>query len=188
MSLKRFAWLQLLPLIIADFSLAATTQIHFSEDSANGNKQNIPNAKGEKDIYLNNGAVKVDTSNIKDMDALRNSVEFEVYQINDNEVSYAVFESKAGICYGFKSSEGINLTDSTTYYVDKTKQNYYATVVGANVSVENVPQNIQYSPLFFIRDPNLSKQVQTEEKKSRPVLIKTNIEKNTQILQNTICD
>ena len=198
-------------LSVANFSLADDIKMHFSEENVKGTTTQIQSAtpkladhiekaeqnskllnyssknSGKKDIYLNNGSTKVDTSNVKDMDALRNSVEFEVYQMSDTQVSYAVFESHAGICYGFKSPEGASLTDSTTFYMDKKQQDYYSSVVGANVSAKSSPQNVQYSPLFFIRDPDLSKRVQTEEKQVRPDLIKANIEKNASILRDVIC-
>lgn len=196
-------------------SMANTVKLHISESNVAGVKTEIPTAQEEaakqtqtenqagrdvqllkfsesntqgKVIYLNNDSSKeLNPSNIKDAKALGSSVEFEVYQINDKRVSYAVFESSAGVCYGFQSPAGANLTDSTTYYMDKKLADYYLSVVGANVSAKDAPKNVQYSPVFFIQDPELSKKIQQEEKVVREYLIRNNIDKNTAILTNIVC-
>ena len=46
----------------------------------------------------------------KDMEELANSVEFEVYKFNEAAASKTTFLSLAGICSGFKSDDGVDVT------------------------------------------------------------------------------
>ena len=152
-------------------------QIRISEQETNG-----------KTIYLDSSTSKeIDLNNVKDMEALRNSVEFEVYQISDQKISYSVFESAAGICYAFRSADGANMTDSTTYYMDKELADYYLSIVGAKLSAVEAPKDVQYSPVFYIRDPELSEKIQSEEKRIRAYLVKNKLDKNAAILTNVVC-
>ena len=122
-----------------------------------------------------------------DVNELGKSISFEVFEIKENKDSHSVFESGAGICYGFKSNDGVAFTDSTTYYVDKSKQQYYASIIGATVSSGVEPQNVQYAPVFNIQDPNLDREVKSEEQRNGKALVNKNLKKNKEILSNVVC-
>ena len=101
------------------------------------------NEKGKTTFINKAGDKKIDPSNASELNELGKSISFEVFEIKENKDSHSVFESGAGICYGFKSKEGVAFTDSTTYYLDKSKQQYYASIIGARVSFGVEPQNVQ---------------------------------------------
>ena len=86
-----------------------------------------------------------------------------------------------------QSNDGVVFTDSTTYYVDKSKQQYYASIIGATVSSSLEPQNVQYAPVFNIKDPNLDREVKSEEQRNGKVLVNKNLKKNKEILSNVVC-
>ena len=44
------------------------------------------------------------------MEELANSIEFEVYKFNEIAASKNNFRSPAGICSGFKSDDGVDVT------------------------------------------------------------------------------
>ena len=69
-----------------------------------------------------------------DMSALANSVEFETYKFNDMSASKTTFLSPAGICNGFKSDNGVNVTNSSNYYIKPNDASeYYGSVLGATI-------------------------------------------------------
>lgn len=81
----------------------------------------------------------------------------------------------------------MTFTDSTTYYVDKSKQQYYASIIGATVSSSVEPQNVQYAPVFNIQDPTLEREVKSEEQRNGKSLVNKNLKKNKEILSNIVC-
>ncbi|MBN6075966.1 hypothetical protein HYE60_12100 [Aggregatibacter actinomycetemcomitans] len=141
-----------------------------------------------KTTYINqNNGKKFDPKNAADVSELGKSIAFEVFEIKENKDSHSVFESGAGICYGFKYTDGVAFTDSTTYYVDKSKQQYYASIIGATVSSDVEPKNVQYAPVFNIQDPELDKEVKSEEQRNGKILINKNLQKSREILSNVVC-
>ena len=54
----------------------------------------------------------LDPKSEKDMEELANSVEFEVYKFNESASSKTTFLSPAGICSGFKSDDGVDVTNT----------------------------------------------------------------------------
>ena len=145
------------------------------------------NEKGKTTFINKAGDKKIDPSNASELNELGKSISFEVFEIKENKDSHSVFESGAGICYGFKSKEGVAFTDSTTYYLDKSKQQYYASIIGARVSSGVEPQNVQYAPVFNIQDPNLDREVKSEEQRNGKTLLNKNLKKNKEILSNVVC-
>ncbi|WP_109082872.1 hypothetical protein [Aggregatibacter kilianii] len=145
------------------------------------------NEKGKTTFINKTDNKKLDPSNTADVSELGKSISFEVFEIKENKDSHSVFESGAGICYGFKSKEGVAFTDSTTYYLDKSKQQYYASIIGATVSSGVEPQNVQYAPVFNIQDPNLDREVKSEEQRNGKTLLNKNLKKNKEILSNVVC-
>ena len=158
---------------------AGTSKQHFSFSDNN--------EKGKATFINKTGNKKLDPNNTADVSELGKSISFEVFEIKENKDSHSVFESGAGICYGFKSKEGVAFTDSTTYYLDKSKQQYYASIIGATVSSGVEPQNVQYAPVFNIQDPNLDREVKSEEQRNGKALVNKNLKKNKEILSNVVC-
>ena len=49
------------------------------------------------------------------------------------------------------------------------------------------PQNVQYAPVFNIQDPNLDREVKSEEQRNGKALVNKNLKKNKEILSNVVC-
>lgn len=150
----------------------------------------IHNEKPTHIAYVNRGAThKLNPSmDIKDAKALAASIEFEVFQINETKSSHTIFESGAGICSGFNSKVGVDVTDATTYYVvPVNKTEYYTNIATATVSSKADAKNMQYVPLFYIQDPKLAQKVQTEEHKQGKNLADQNIQQRKNMLSGVIC-
>lgn len=123
-----------------------------------------------------------------DAKALGSSIEFEVFQINEAKSSHTIFESGAGICSGFNSRTGVDVTDATTYYVvPVNKQEYYTNIATATVSSKEAAKNIQYVPVFYIHDPKLAQKVQAEENQQGKNLATQNIQHRKTMLSGVIC-
>ena len=76
----------------------------------------------------------LDPKSEKDMEELANSVEFEVYKFNEVAASKTTFLSPAGICSGFKSDDGVDVTNSSNYYIKPNDASeYYGSVLGATI-------------------------------------------------------
>lgn len=186
---------------------AASWSVHISEDGVITDKISQPthqarhegetqkqqfsfsdnNGQG-KTTYINkNNGKTFDPENAADVSELGNSIEFEVFEIKENKDSHSVFESGAGICYGFKYTDGVAFTDSTTYYLDQSKQQYYASIIGATMSSDVEPKNVQYAPVFNIQDPELNKEVKSEEQRNGKTLMNKNLQKSKEILSNVVC-
>lgn len=124
----------------------------------------------------------------QDAKALGSSIEFEVFQINETKSSHTIFESGAGICQGFHSRLGVEVTDATTYYViPVNKEEYYTNIATATVLSNEDSKNMQYVPVFYIQNPELAKKVQDEENKKGKNLASKNIENRKTILSHVIC-
>ncbi|MBN6711395.1 hypothetical protein JFL47_12005 [Haemophilus haemoglobinophilus] len=145
-------------------------------------------AENEKVSYLSykNTSFNPQNSN-NDAKALANSIEFEVYQISENKFSHTVFESGAGVCSGFSSNYGVEITDSRTYYINKPKNEYYASITGATAYSKMDINNMQYAPIFNIQDQELAKNIQAQEKEKGKELAEKNIKKSIKMLETVIC-
>lgn len=122
-----------------------------------------------------------------DAEKLAKSIEFEVYEVSEKQMAHTIFKSGAGICRGFKSHYGVDMMDSRTYYIDQTNDEYYASISGATLYSHNSPENIQYAPVFNIRDDKIAEKIQNEETKYGKQLATKNIEQNSDMLKETIC-
>ncbi|MFZ7223515.1 hypothetical protein [Avibacterium avium] len=141
----------------------------------------------ENKTYVSGQAEQLNPKKMSDAEKLAKSIEFEVYEVSENRVAHTVFKSGAGICRGFKSHYGVDMTDSRTYYIDQANNEYYASIAGATIYSKNVPQNVQYAPVFNIQDEKIARQVQDEENKYGKQIATENIEKSSEMLKRTIC-
>lgn len=125
-------------------------------------------------------------SNMGDIKKLADSVEFEVYEMKEGLQAHTVFEAGGGICTGFDTN-GVNIIDSRTYYVDQANNQYYASISGATVYAQQPPANVQYAPLFNIENPALAKGLQEQEREYGRKLASKNIKKSSNVLSNIVC-
>lgn len=172
--------------------------IHISESGAsektsssvqkNAGKSENQNIQQSNRTYLSKESdYKLDPQNNEDAQKLANSIEFEIYEIGENQTSHTIFESGAGICRGFNSTYGVDITDSRTYYVNKPNNEYYGSISGATVYSQNTPQNMQYAPVFNIQDPTLAQEIQDKQRKLGRKNAGKNIKQSSEMLSNSIC-
>lgn len=128
------------------------------------------------------------SSQQEDVSALASSVEFEFFKITEDSVSHTVFKSNAGICYGFKEGTGVQVTDSTTYYMVKnTQDEYYLNIAGAEIEQGKLPKEMQYVPVFHITDKNMLKNIKEEDQTIGALIAEENIKERTKVLSNVVC-
>ena len=106
----------------------------------------------------------LDPTSEKDMAELANSVEFEVYKFNESASSKTTFLSPAGICRGFKSDDGVDVTNSSSYYIKPNDASeYYGSVLGATIYKKGETKNSQYVPVYAIKNANVAKYIEKNE-------------------------
>ncbi|MDO5054519.1 MAG: hypothetical protein Q4D86_04290 [Pasteurella oralis] len=190
-------------LLLSNVSFAESWFIHISENSFTktyGSPEtqhsdersllDIHNEQPTHIAYVNRSSTRKlnPGMDIQDAEALGKSIEFEVFQINETKSSHTIFESGAGICKGFNSRVGVDVTDATTYYVvPVNKAEYYTNISTATVSSKADAKNMQYVPVFYIQDPKLAKKVQAEENKQGKNLADQNIQHRKNMLSGVIC-
>ncbi|PJG82880.1 hypothetical protein [Caviibacterium pharyngocola] len=138
--------------------------------------------------YLSKDAhAQLNPDDSKDAEKLASSIEFEIYEIGENKMAHTVYQSGAGICNGYQSALGVDITDSRTYYINQDENEYYASIAGATVYSKNDPDNVQYAPVFNIKNTDVAKQVQEEEQLYGKKMATQNIQKSANVLSGTIC-
>ena len=106
----------------------------------------------------------LDPKSEKDMEELANSVEFEVYKFNESAASKTTFLSPAGICSGFKSDDGVDVTNTSNYYIKPNDASeYYGSVLGATIYKKGETKHSQYVPVYAIRNVNVAKYIEQNE-------------------------
>lgn len=111
-----------------------------------------------------NTSYVMDGNAIKNVKELANSVEFEVYNISEDSSSRSVFISGAGVCHGFSTQNGVDLTNSTNYYViPDNEDEYYGSIVGATIYQKGKAKNVQYVPVYAVSDPQKIKEIREQE-------------------------
>lgn len=124
----------------------------------------------------------------QDAKELANSVEFEVYVMNEESSSRSVFVSGAGVCNGFDDEYGVDLTNSTNNYIHPGDDSqYYGGITGASIYRKGEPQNVQYVPVYVINDPSLEKEIRERDKTQTKKIVKHHIDSNRKVLDKMIC-
>lgn len=176
-------------LFFSTASFAESWSIHISEDNVNSTE--ISTDKSNSSVFYvskNSPRGFNPYSDMKDAYLLGQSIEFEMYEINEKRSSHIVFEAGAGVCRGYQSGSGVYVTDSTTYYVyPVNKKEYYKNIAIGNVSSGEGVRNVQYVPVFYIRDEKLAENVQKEDSKQGKKLASHNIRKRSDMLSQVIC-
>ncbi|MCK3658578.1 hypothetical protein A4G18_07595 [Pasteurellaceae bacterium Pebbles2] len=175
--------------VVSMEAAANSTSIHISESGSTVvTGSSAKPADSNAQTYISKGGLrKFNPKDKKDADKLASSVEFEVYSMTENSKTHTVFESNAGICYGFRNN-GVEITDSNTYYVNKkSKEEYYANIAGGVMNSRGKTQNVQYTSVFNIYDPTISKQVREKGTKFTRDAAERNLKDRAKVLSNVVC-
>lgn len=128
-------------------------------------------------------------SSEKDKEKLAQSIEFEVYTMNEELSSHSVYVSPAGICKGFEGDYGVDFTNTTNNYVNRgDKSQYYGGITGASLYQKDDAKNVQYVPVYVIKDAQLEKEIREREGRQTKQVARNNISTGEEFLDKTICN
>ena len=135
------------------------------------------------------GQKSLDPKSAKDIAELANSVEFEVYKFNELAASKTTFLSPAGICSGFKSDDGVDVTNSSNYYIKPNDASeYYGSVLGATIYKKGETKHSQYIPIYAIKNANVAKYIEQNEDPNVRKKANERIKEGRETLNKVICD
>ena len=135
------------------------------------------------------GQRSLDPKSEKDIEELANSVEFETYKFNDMSASKTTFLSPAGICNGFKSDNGVNVTNSSNYYIKPNDASeYYGSVLGATIYQKGETKTSQYVPVYAIKNENIAKYIEQNEEKNVRNKAYKRIREGREALNDVVCN
>ena len=135
------------------------------------------------------GQKSLDPKSAKDIAELANSVEFEVYKFNELAASKTTFVSPAGICSGFKSDDGVDVTNSSSYYMKPNDASeYYGSILGATIYKKGETKHSQYIPIYAIKNANVAKYIKQNEDPNVRKKANGRIKEGRETLNKVICD
>ena len=135
------------------------------------------------------GQKSLEPKSAKDIAELANSVEFEVYKFNELAASKTTFLSPAGICSGFKSDDGVDVTNSSNYYIKPNDASeYYGSVLGATIYKKGETKHSQYIPVYAIKNANVAKYIEQNEDPNVRKKANERIKEGRETLNKVICD
>lgn len=135
------------------------------------------------------GQRSLDPKSEKDMEELANSVEFEIYKFNETAASKTTFLSPAGICSGFKSDDGVDVTNSSNYYIKPNDASeYYGSVLGATIYKKGETKHSQYIPVYAIKNANVAKYIEQNEDPNVRKKANERIKEGRETLNKVVCD
>ena len=135
------------------------------------------------------GQKSLDPKSAKDIAELANSVEFEVYKFNELAASKTTFLSPAGICSGFKSDDGVDVTNTSNYYIKPNDASeYYGSVLGATIYKKGETKHSQYVPVYAIRNANVAKYIEQNEDPNIRKKANARIKEGRETLNKVVCD
>ena len=135
------------------------------------------------------GQKSLDPKSAKDIAELANSVEFEVYKFNELAASKTTFVSPAGICSGFKSDDGVDVTNSSSYYMKPNDASeYYGSILGATIYKKGETKHSQYIPIYAIKNANVAKYIEQNEDPNVRKKANERIKEGRETLNKVICD
>ena len=135
------------------------------------------------------GQKSLDPKSAKDIAELANSVEFEVYKFNEIAASKTTFVSPAGICSGFKSDDGVDVTNSSSYYMKPNDASeYYGSILGATIYKKGETKHSQYIPVYAIKNANVAKYIEQNEDPNVRKKANERIKEGRETLNKVICD
>ena len=135
------------------------------------------------------GQKSLDPKSAKDIAELANSVEFEVYKFNELAASKTTFVSPAGSCSGFKSDDGVDVTNSSSYYMKPNDASeYYGSILGATIYKKGETKHSQYIPIYAIKNANVAKYIKQNEDPNVRKKANERIKEGRETLNKVICD
>ena len=135
------------------------------------------------------GQKSLDPKSAKDIAELANSVEFETYKFNDMSASKTTFLSPAGICNGFKSDNGVDVTNSSNYYIKPNDASeYYGSVLGATIYKKGETKHSQYIPVYAIKNANVAKYIEQNEDPNVRKKANERFKEGRETLNKVVCD
>ena len=135
------------------------------------------------------GQKSLDPKSAKDIAELANSVEFEVYKFNELAASKTTFVSPAGICSGFKSDDGVDVTNSSSYYMKPNDASeYYGSILGATIYKKGETKHSQYIPIYAIKNANVAKYIKQNEDPNVRKKANERIKEGRETQNKVICD
>ena len=135
------------------------------------------------------GQKSLDPKSAKDIAELANSVEFEVYKFNELAASKTTFLSPAGICSGFKSDDGVDVTNSSNYYIKPNDASeYYGSVLGATIYKQGETKISQYVPVYAIKNANVAKYIENNEDPNVRRKANERIKEGRETLNKVVCN
>ena len=135
------------------------------------------------------GQRSLDPKSEKDIEELANSVEFEVYKFNESAASKTTFLSPAGICSGFKSDDGVDVTNTSNYYIKPNDASeYYGSVLGATIYKKGETKHSQYVPVYAIKNANVAKYIEQNEDPNVRKKANERIKEGRETLNKVVCD
>ena len=159
--------------------------------SVNVSESNISESNISETVkYIDGkGQKSLDPKSAKDIAELANSVEFEVYKFNELAASKTTFLSPAGICSGFKSDDGVDVTNSSNYYIKPNDASeYYGSVLGATIYKKGETKHSQYVPVYAIKNANVAKYIEQNEDPNVRKKANERIKDGRETLNKVICD
>lgn len=135
------------------------------------------------------GQRSLDPKSEKDMEELANSVEFEVYKFNEAAASKTTFLSPAGICSGFKSDDGVDVTNSSSYYMKPNDASeYYGSILGATIYKKGETKNSQYVPVYAVKNAKVAKYIEKHEDSNVRRKANERIKEGRDTLNKVVCN
>ena len=159
--------------------------------SVNVSESNISESNISETVkYIDGkGQKSLDPKSAKDIAELANSVEFEVYKFNELAASKTTFLSPAGICSGFKSDDGVDVTNSSNYYIKPNDASeYYGSVLGATIYKKGETKHSQYIPVYAIKNANVAKYIEQNEDPNVRKKANERIKEGRETLNKVVCD
>ena len=136
-----------------------------------------------------NGQRSLDPKSAKDLAELANSVEFEVYKFNELAASKTIFLSPAGICSGFESNDGVDVTNTSNYYIKPNDASeYYGSVLGATIYKQGETKTSQYVPVYAIKNANVAKYIENNEDPNVRRKANERIKEGRETLNKVVCN
>lgn len=153
---------------------------HISEDSAD--------EQDSAAFFIGGNKADMEANSQAETNKLAQSVELEVYKVKESYSSRMVFESPAGICYGYRNINGVSYTNSTQHYLyPNNTSEYYGSVTGAILYQKYEPKDWRYVLVYAINNPQLSREIQRREGKLIQAKAIEHVKEGKTILSDVVC-
>lgn len=176
-----------------DIKGTAYQQVFFSDLPTSkeiGNIYHIYDSNGQpmNTIFLMDKKASLNPKSDEQMKALANAKEFDFYEFGKGRIAHAQFSAKKSICQDFKSKNGIKFTMATSYYLNpKQQDDFYASLISANLKSNLEVVNFNYRPIYQIGDKALLNAVEKEEKSNGEDMARRNLKEKYSLLTNLVC-